>query len=213
MCFVHIGCSCGLTHSSSPTCTIMKKFVFLTFVLFIATIAVASTPKSAAIQAYVEQHHEIAVKEMKRSGIPASILLAHAILSSQNGLSDLVAENNNHFAIKCGHGWKGDTVFKNKDQEITEECFRAYPNASASFSDYTDLMMEDKTCRSLFQHSYYDYKSWAEGMQECLHKSDKHYAEALVKLIDKFDLDKYDSPAIFSPVVQKPIIGYEFEIN
>jgi len=191
----------------------MRYIVSLILVLMVVNIATASIPKSAAIQAYVEQHYNIAIKEMKRSGIPASILLAHAILTSENGLASLVADNNNHFAIKCGHGWKGGTVFKNKHHSITEECYRAYPNAAASFSDYTDLMMEDKTCRSLFQHSYYDYKSWAKGIQECLNTKDKNYAETLVKLIDKFDLDQYDSPAVFSPVVQKPIIGYEFEIN
>ena len=192
---------------------IMNFFVSLSFFFLIATLAFGSNPESAAIQAYVQEHHDIAVQEMKRSGIPASILLAQAILATENGSAALVANNNNHFAMKCGHAWTGETVFQNDGQAITEACYRAYPDAASSYSDYTNLMMEDRSCRNLFQHSYYDYKSWAEGIQKCLQPDQKKYADIIVKLIKKFDLAKYDSSTTFSPAVTKPIIGYEFEIN
>jgi len=175
--------------------------------------SIAATPTSVAIADYVQKHNEIAVKEMKRSGIPASILLAQAILASEQGTTTLSVENNNHFALRCGMGWEGDTHFAKEETGITESCYRAYEDAEKSFMDYTNLVMETKTCRSLFQYSYYDYKSWANGMQACMHADKKQYAAKLIKLIEKYELKKFDSPETFSPVITKPIIGYEYEIN
>jgi len=191
----------------------IKLLATLIFCLLFIAALYANNPESSAILDYIEDHYEIAIEEMKRSGIPASILLAQAIISSENGLAEITVENNNHFAVKCGLGWKGETFFKNRKKSVAEECFRAYPNAASSFSDYTNLLMEDRSCRVLFQNSYYDYQSWAEGIQQCLYAKEKDYAEQVIKLIKKFDLAQYDSPETFSPVIHKPIIGYEFEIN
>jgi len=180
---------------------------------FLSLSVFAGNPTTAAILDYVQKHHETAINEMKRSGIPASILLAQAIIISELGSADMAVKNHNHFATKCGKGWSGEATFKNPNGSVIESCFRAYPDAAASYSDYTNLLMEDRACRDLFQNSYYDYESWANGLQECLDTSDKAYAAKLIKLIKKYDLSKYDSPESFSPVVQKPIIGYELEIN
>ncbi len=192
---------------------IPKMLVSLICCCFLSLSVFAGNPTSAEILNYVQKHNETAINEMKRSGIPASILLAQAITISEQGLADMAVNNNNHFATKCGNAWEGDTTFKNQEESVIESCFRAYPDVAASYSDYTNLLMEDKACRDLFQHSYYDYQSWANGLEQCLDASDTAYAAKLIKLIKKYDLAKYDSPEAFSPVVEKPIIGYEFEIN
>ena len=189
------------------------KLIISLFCFFLSLSVFAGNPTTAAIEDYVQKHHEIAIQEMKRSGIPASILLAQAIITSEQGMSNIAAESNNHFATKCGQGWTGDTSFSSLKESVIESCFRSYPDAAASYSDYTNLVMEDKACRDLFQHSYYDFRSWANGLEQCLDASEQAYASKLIKLIKKYDLSKYDSPESFSPVVQKPIIGYEFEIN
>jgi len=182
-------------------------FCFLNLSVF------AGNPSTAEILSYVQKHHKTAIHEMKRSGIPASILLAQAIIISEQGLATIAGENNNHFATTCGKGWRGEATFQKQEDTVVESCFRAYPDAASSYSDYTTLMMEDISCRDLFQLSYYDYQSWAHGLEKCMEAPDKAYAAKLIKLIKKYDLSKYDSPESFSPVVQEPIIGYEFEIN
>lgn len=174
----------------------------------------ANKPSNLEISAYIEQYHDIAVQEMKRSGIPASILLAQAILLSESGTNSLAIDNNNHFATKCGTGWNSDTSFSNTKSDIPAICYKTYADAANSFIDYTNLLMEETTCRPLFRYSYYDYKSWATGLQKCIYSHDNKYAEKLVKIIKKYNLDDLDNPNSFStPSPQKPIIGYEFEID
>ena len=190
--------------------TLNILFAFLLFVNF----SWANTPTNLEITEYIDQYDEVAVQEMKRSGIPASIILAQAILSSEYGTNTMAIDNNNHFATKCGLGWNGDTQFANTENDISATCFRAYADAASSFIDYTNILMEESTCRPLFRYSYYDYKSWAIGLQKCVYQDDKKYAGKLVKIIKKYGLDKLDNPNSFSPPThQKPIIGYEFEID
>jgi flagellum-specific peptidoglycan hydrolase FlgJ len=188
-------------------------FTFFTLILFVQ-IAAANTPTNLEIAEYIDQYDDIAIQEMKRSGIPASIILAQAIYSSEYGTNTAAIDNNNHFATKCGIGWEGDTQFANAENDISATCFRAYADAAASFIDYTNILMEEATCRPLFRYSYYDYKSWANGLQKCVYNNDKKYADKLIKIIKKYSLSKLDNPNSFSPPTQqKPIIGYEFEID
>lgn len=188
-------------------------YTFFTLLLF-AQLAAGNTPTNLEIAEYIDQYDDVAIQEMKRSGIPASIILAQAIYSSEYGTNTIAVDNNNHFATKCGIGWEGDTQFANTENDISAACFRAYADPVASFIDYTNILMEEATCRPLFRHSYYDYKSWAIGLQKCVYNNDKKYADKLIKIIKKYSLDKLDNPNSFSPPTQqKPIIGYEFEID
>ena len=188
-------------------------YTLITFLLF-AQVSIANTPANLEIAAYIDLYDDIAVLEMKRSGIPASIVLAQAILSSEYGTNSIALDYNNHFATQCGLAWDGDTQFVHGEGEISATCFRAYADARNSFEDYTNLLMEEASCRPLFQHSYYDYKSWAFGLQNCVYMDDKKYANKLIKIINKYELDKLDNPDSFSPPTQQtPIIGYEFEID
>jgi len=188
-------------------------YIFFTL-LFFTQLGMAAVSTNLEADAYIQQYGDIAVQEMKRSGIPASIILAQAILSSENGTNEMAIDNNNHFATKCGLRWKGETHFSKTNGDISSTCYRAYTDAVNSYIDYTNLLMEEATCRHLFQFSYYDYKSWAEGLQKCIYQEDRKYAEKLVKIIKKYDLSKLDNPNSFSPPVhQNPIIGYEYEID
>lgn len=214
MCNWHIDNGVDNEHSTFVNTILnMKSLIALSFCLILTWPISATNIGSASVVAYVEAHRVLAMQEMKRSGIPASILLGQAILASDHGSKELAADFNNHFAMKCGHAWDNETIFSKDDNSIVEVCYRAYPDAKSSFADYTDMVMNSRSCRDLFQNSYYDFEAWAQGLGACLHQSDKQYAARLIKLIKKFDLTKYDSPAVFSPAVKKPIIGYEFEID
>ncbi len=192
----------------------MRTLITFCTLLLFAQMAIANTPENLEIAEYIDLYDEIAIQEMKRSGIPASIILAQAIYSSEYGTRAVAIDNNNHFATKCGIGWIEDTQLANTENDISTPCFRAYADVTASFIDHTNILMEEATCRPLFRYSYYDYKSWANGLQKCVYQNDKKYADKLIKIIKKYSLDKLDNPNSFSPPTQqKPIIGYEFEID
>ena len=93
----------------------LKMLTSMTCCCFLSLSVFAGNPTTAAILDYVQKHQETAINEMKRSGIPASILLAQAIIISEQGLADIAVENHNHFATICGKGWSGKATFKNQN--------------------------------------------------------------------------------------------------
>src|SRR5512145_1526223 len=88
---------------------------------------------------YVDKYGEMAVREMKRTGIPASITLAQGILESDYGRSSLTVQANNHFGIKCHNGWTGAKIYHDDDKK--SECFRRYNSAEESFRDHSDFLL------------------------------------------------------------------------
>src|ERR1700688_2993030 len=83
------------------------------------------------INNYINTYKLLAIAEMQRSGIPASIILAQGIHETQAGTSDLVIASNNHFGIKCKDNWTGQVVFH--DDDARGECFRSYIAAEDSY--------------------------------------------------------------------------------
>ncbi|PKP22687.1 MAG: hypothetical protein CVU05_02930, partial [Bacteroidetes bacterium HGW-Bacteroidetes-21] len=113
---------------------------------------------------YIEKYSKLAIEEMKRSGIPASITMAQACLESDDGNSDLATEGNNHFGIKCHNTWDGPKMYK--DDDAKGECFRKYSSVSKSFDDHTEFLMKAKRYAFLFELKSTDYKGWAKGLKE-----------------------------------------------
>ena len=139
---------------------------------------------------YIDQYKDLAVAEMYRSGIPASIILAQGILESSNGSSSLATNSNNHFGIKCKSYWNGKTYY-HKDDDLDEKgklmdsCFRAYDTVIDSYVDHSNFLMYTSHYSVLFQYERTDYKSWATGLKSCGYATDGAYAQ---KLIDKIEL-------------------------
>jgi len=138
---------------------------------------------------YIDSYKNIAISEMKRSGIPASITLAQGMLESDNGNSSLVKEGNNHFGIKC-HDWSGPGIFR--DDDARNECFRKYKSAAESFRDHTDFLLSRQRYNFLFEYKSTDYKSWAKGLKKAGYATNPSYPEKLIKLIEDNKLDLYD---------------------
>ncbi len=138
---------------------------------------------------YIKKYKDIAIKEMNRSGIPASITLAQGILESANGNSKLAVKGNNHFGIKC-HGWKGKEIYE--DDDARNECFRRYKSADESYHDHTQFLMNSPRYSFLFEYSQTDYKSWARGLKKAGYATAPAYAERLIKLIEENELHQYD---------------------
>ena len=151
-------------------------------------------PVYPPIQKYVEQWAPTAVREMYRSGVPASITLAQGILESRYGLSPLAANGNNHFGIKCHKDWTGKKQFHDDDEK--GECFRVYEDAYESFRDHSDFLRYRDRYKFLFEFETTDYKSWAYGLKKAGYATDPGYPDKLIKYIEDYQLSKYDSMSL-----------------
>ncbi len=146
---------------------------------------------------YIDNFKELAVVEMHRSGIPASIILAQGLHESNYGLSKLATLANNHFGIKCKTYWVGKTYYHKDDDfssdgKLLESCFRSYGTALESYVDHSNFLMFTKHYSSLFNFEKSEYKAWAYGLQESGYATDASYAEKLINKIEKYYLNQYD---------------------
>ena len=167
----------------------MRRFasLFIIAAAVLLLVSAADTPQ----QQYIDRWAATAVREMYRSGVPASITLAQGILESRSGLSALAAEGNNHFGIKCHKDWKGKTM--RIDDDRRSECFRVYPSAEDSFRDHSDFLRYWDRYTFLFDFDTKDYESWAYGLKKAGYATDPAYPQKLIQLIEEYDLSRFDS--------------------
>lgn len=139
---------------------------------------------------YIERFQSIAVAEMNKNGIPASITLAQGLLESGNGMSELAQKANNHFGIKCNSDWKGDSVLRDDDEK--DECFRVYKNPEDSYRDHSEFLKR-KRYTALFELNKNDYRGWAKGLKEAGYATNPKYADLLISIIERYQLYRFDS--------------------
>lgn len=167
------------------TFRIKSILVFLSLFL-VRAAAFSQTPQ----QVYIRAYSDLAVQEMYRSGVPASITLAQGMLESGNGLSELAVKGNNHFGIKCHNNWKGERIFHDDDKK--GECFRKYKDVELSYRDHSDFLRYRDRYKFLFDLELTDYKGWANGLRKAGYATDPSYPKKLIKLIEEYRLYEYD---------------------
>lgn len=145
---------------------------------------------------FIELQSDMAVKEMWRTGIPASITLAQAIVESCWGKGPLAAQGNNYFGIKCNNNWDGDTMHQEDDDykngKLVASCFRVYDSVEASYVDHSNFLVKGARYSSLFNLSRTDYKGWAKGLKAAGYATDRRYAQKLIEKIESYQLYQYD---------------------
>ncbi len=186
----------------------MWKTIIATVIFFTANQGFA---QKITVEQYIDTYKGMAIAEMKRVGMPASIILAQGILETESGNSVLVKMSNNHFGIKCKSTWTGMSV-KHTD-DAPNECFRKYPSAEDSYKDHSDYLFNTPRYAFLFQLSSSDYKGWAYGLKKAGYATNPRYPEILITNIEKYNLQQYNNPAdeniqsgevtILSPQVNK----------
>jgi len=164
------------------------KYVFLTKILVIISLNSFSQINDK-VWNYIQQYHNIAITEMQRTGIPASITLAQGLLESGIGESRLAIKGNNHFGIKC-HNWQGPTMRHSDDKP--NECFRVYPSAYESYIDHSDFLSNRSRYSRLFEYEANDYENWAKGLKACGYATNPKYADLLIERIEKYYLHIFD---------------------
>lgn len=112
-------------------------------------------------------------------------------MESGAGRSELARKSNNHFGIKCHSDWRGGRVYH--DDDLRGECFRKYKNPEQSYEDHARFLVDRPRYASLFKLKITDYKGWARGLQKCGYATDRAYANRLIKLIEDYDLYRYDT--------------------
>lgn len=178
----------------------MKKIVIILFVLILNANCVFSQPAERRITRaeYIERYKDDAIKEMMKSGVPASITLAQGILESGDGNSPLAVYAKNHFGIKCHSGWKGKSMRLDDDEK--NECFRKYETVYESFKDHSDFLVTRSRYDFLFELKVTDYKGWAKGLKKAGYATNPKYANLLIMLIEKNNLSQYDNYAKVPPI-------------
>ncbi len=177
----------------------MKLFFFIGFF----TCTIGTNAQTITVEEYIKMYKDIAVAEMKRSAIPASITLAQGILESQSGNSDLVKKSNNHFGIKCKNNWTGERVQYTDD--AANECFRKYKKAIDSYKDHSDFLKTSPRYASLFELAPTDYKAWAYGLKKAGYATNPRYPLIIISNIEKYNLQQYDSVNILEKIAPKVI--------
>ena len=166
----------------------MKRLLCL-FTALVPLLCPAQNPR----QDYIGKYSALAVSEMRRTGVPASITLAQGLVESGAGESPLAVHANNHFGIKCHNDWQGGTYYKDDDRE--QECFRVFPTVEDSFRAHSDFLRERGRYQSLFELEPTDYKGWARGLKRAGYATDPLYADKLIKLIEELQLYRFDTLA------------------
>ncbi len=165
-----------------------RNYVSFWALLFISQALFAQEKQSQVTIDYINRYKSVAVEEMKKYKIPASITLAQGILESGSGESELAKKSNNHFGIKC-HDWQGEKVYH--DDDIKNDCFRKYPKPEDSFEDHSVFLQRSRYSK-LFDLDITDYEGWAKGLKACGYATSPTYAERLIAVIERYKLYEYD---------------------
>ena len=169
----------------------MKKFLFILFTLYSSLLTLnAQIRWNERYQQYIDLYKDIAIEEMHRWKIPASITLAQGIFESGAGQSELAVKGNNHFGIKC-NGWNGRKVYH--DDDSRNECFRAYNSVYESYEDHSRFLANGQRYRSLFNLKITDDKGWARGLKAAGYATNPAYADKLIELIQLYKLYEFDN--------------------
>lgn len=167
----------------------MKKNL-LTIIMLLLFSGLSAQRRNTAYQHYIDKYSTLAVREMKRYHIPASITLAQGLLESGAGRSRLARISNNHFGIKCGRNWSGRKTYA--DDDYRHECFRSYKHPRQSYEDHSRFLVTGPRYQFLFRLKRTDYKGWARGLKKAGYATNPHYADKLINIIELYNLQRYD---------------------
>jgi hypothetical protein len=183
-----------------------RKLILLTTLLVLSGTLLA---QRITREEYIKTYKDLAIRQMKSHGIPASIILAQACLESGDGNSRLAREANNHFGIKC-HNWTGETILHDDDEK--NECFRKYSHPEGSFTDHSEFLRYRERYKILFDLDPLDYKAWAHGLKSAGYATNPDYARLLIKIIEDYRLYLFDSSSSELPPSPSQVEN-EYEID
>jgi len=184
--------------------TMKRTSIILFLILFSLNLFGGDTIRPSRVK-YITEHKDDAIRDMRKTGVPASITLAQACLESHDGGSALAREANNHFGIKCSD-WTGPYFIQ--DDDTKDECFRKYNSTLESYDDHSLFLSTRPRYAFLFKLSITDYKGWAKGLKKAGYATDPNYADRLIKIIEEnqlYLLDQEKEIQLTASVKNEPI--------
>lgn len=178
----------------------MRKITFLLVFLFFSLLTFSQPKWNQRYQDYIDAYKNLAIEQMLKYEVPASITLAQGLLESAAGHSDLAIKGNNHFGIKC-HGWGGREIYHDDDE--AGECFRSYDNVKQSYEDHSKFLRNGRRYASLFTLNKNDYRGWAHGLKAAGYATNPKYAFLLIGIIEIYKLYEYDDAKTFDRFLAK----------
>jgi hypothetical protein len=172
----------------------MKKIRAFLVIAMLAGCIGLQAQDAGIIEEYIEKYKELAIAEMQRTGVPASIKLAQGIHETMAGTSVLVQKSNNHFGIKCKSNWAGESV--SHDDDARGECFRKYPEAEDSYKDHSNFLKSNQRYAGLFKLDPLDYEGWANGLKKAGYATNPKYPVIIIRLIETYHLQDYSMIAL-----------------
>jgi flagellar protein FlgJ len=165
---------------------------------------------TAAQQAFIKAAGKAAQTSEQKTGVPASVTVAQAILESGWGAHHM-GDANNYFGIKAqvvnGKVTFG-TVATGFVDKLTKEVdksgksftitahFRSYKNMADSFVDHGLFLTGNTRYRKAIDAyaTTKDANAFAQGLQDAGYATDPNYAKSLVGLMKKNDLYQFNAP-------------------
>ena len=182
----------------------MSRSYTVISIIFLASVLVSCRANRPAVspsarvvadaQSYIAKYKDLAISEMKRTGVPASITLAQGMIESDYGRSSLATRGNNHFGIKCHNGWTGPAIYHHDDKR--NDCFRKYNRVEDSYYDHSDFLRTGSRYSFLFDLPVTDYKAWAKGLKQAGYATNPDYPNMLIRKIEESSLYYFDNPVL-----------------
>jgi len=189
----------------------MRNIATLLLIVFIAFGYSANTlaQKKITSEEYIKKYQGLAISQMKKYGVPASIILAQGLLESGSGNSTLAVKANNHFGIKCHKTWTGPRIYH--DDDAKGECFRKYRSPEKSYHDHSEFLRGARRYAFLFDLNPTDYKGWARGLKKAGYATDPQYPQKLIRIIEEYKLYTLDTGVDIS--IESPTKGMGEEVD
>ncbi len=184
----------------------MRKSILCLALIALTFTNIVSAPNPSRrllVESYIEQYRAIAINESLRTGIPASIKLSQGLLESSFGQGKLAQMSNNHFGIKWRSEADGEYVEsyddeRDKQGRLKISKFVKFSSPEESYRQHSDLLTSRPTYRRLFLYDRSDYRAWAKGLKDAGYASDPQYANKLIRIIEQYNLDRFDIPTQLS---------------
>ena len=139
------------------------------------------------VKAYINRFSKVALVEMEKFEIPASIKMGQALLASHAGKNSIALEINNHFTTNCQEGDDCQNfTIGNRSLNL-----KTYQSAWESWRDHSKLLSKAKYMH--LRDYKNNYRKWAEGLVIAGYRSDHAYSEQLIRCIEKYELFRLDT--------------------
>lgn len=131
------------------------------------------------VQQFLDRFGDVAVTEQMKFQVPASIILANAILLSDLGANGPSAEASNYFMLPCTRSWTGDSM------DLGNACYRWYDSAWDSFRDHSEFLEKNLDPKDLNT-----IEDWAKAIDQIGWTNVK--AKDILGTIHKYNLKSFD---------------------